>query len=276
MFDPAKREAEFAKIAGWGVKGVKVDFLQSDKQGLLQLYLDILRDAAKHHLFVDFHGCTLPRGWARTFPNLLTSEAVRGAEQYWDPNFAAHAASLHTIYTFTRNVVGSMDYTPVVFSTPAGRHPHQTTYAHELATAVAFESGLQHFADGVPAYRQLPDDVQAFLKRVPVAWDETHYLAGEPGDLSVLARRHGDDWFIAGLNGRAEPRQVAVLLKFLPPGDYRGQLIGDGADPLNFAVRALTPSAGDTVDVPVLGRGGFVISLVRAGPEQRPAADAAR
>lgn len=130
--DRRTRRMEFAKLLQLGVKGVKIDFFLSDKQWMIQHYLDILADAADYQLLVDFHGCTIPRGWQRTYPNLMSMEAVRGAEVYscceeYGPNAVWH----NTILPFTRNVVGSMDYTPVTFTNQ--KIPHQTTFAHELA-----------------------------------------------------------------------------------------------------------------------------------------------
>jgi hypothetical protein len=110
MNDPSKRKEELKKLHDWGVKAIKVDFFQSDKQDIMKLYLDILKDAASQQIMVVFHGCTLPRGWSRTYPNLVSMEAVKGAEQYgWDSVFARQDAMLNTILAFTRNVVGRMD-----------------------------------------------------------------------------------------------------------------------------------------------------------------------
>ncbi|WPQ66180.1 glycoside hydrolase family 97 catalytic domain-containing protein [Chitinophaga sancti] len=121
---------------------------------------------------VDFHGATVPRGWSRTFLNLITTEAVYGAEWYNNGSTMTTKAAWHnTVLPFTRNVVGGMDYTPVTFTN--SQHPHITTYAHELALAVAFESGLQHFADSPSGYLQLPLPAMKFLQEVPVAWDDT-------------------------------------------------------------------------------------------------------
>jgi hypothetical protein len=145
MVDPETRRAEMKRIAALGFKGIKVDFMQSDKQYVIALYQDILRDAYANRLFVDFHGSTIPRGWQRTYPNLLTMEAVKGAEQYGDSLFQRYAAMYNTIYPFTRNVIGSMDYTPMIFGDAPERLPHLTTNPHELALSVVFESGLQHF-----------------------------------------------------------------------------------------------------------------------------------
>ncbi len=262
MDQPQVRRDEMAWLARIGVKGIKVDFMQSDKQYLMQLYIDILRDAAAQHLFVDFHGATTPRGWARTFPNLVTQEGIRGAEQYWDPVFAANAHTYHTIYTFTRNVVGSMDYTPVIFGDGPELERHQTTNGHELALSVAFESGVQHFVDSVSAYRSQPDYVQDFLKTVPVAWDDTRYLAGEPGELSLLARRHGDSWYVACLNGEAVAKKISVPLGFLGAGTFAAEFITDGETQHKFGEKKLTVNSTDQPVIDVAAKGGFAARLV--------------
>jgi hypothetical protein len=155
MNDPVKRKAELKRLHDLGIKGIKVDFFQSDKQPIIQEYFDILTDAAKEQIVVDFHGCTLPRGWERTYPNLLSMEAVRGAENYgWGKDFALNAPVQNNIFAYTRNVVGSMDYTPVTF-TDYECCPHITTNAHELALTVLFETGVLHFADRVSAYQAM-------------------------------------------------------------------------------------------------------------------------
>jgi hypothetical protein len=178
LFDPEKRKAEFARIAALGVAGVKVDFWQSDKQNLIQLYYDMMRDAAAAHLLIDFHGCTLPRGWSRTWPNLVSMEAVFGAEQYkYSERMGPTGAWHNTVLVFTRNVVGPMDYTPVTLSDAT--YPHQTTNAHELALSVAFESGVVHFADSPKASASFRRR-EAVLADVPAAWDETTFVDGEP------------------------------------------------------------------------------------------------
>ena len=195
-----KREKEFSWLNEIGVVGVKVDFFGGDQQEMMKFYIDILEDAARHNLLVNFHGATLPRGWARTYPNLMTTEAVYGAEWYNNvPTFTDKAAKHNTILPFTRNVVGSMDYTPVTFSN--SQHPHITSYAHELALAVVFESGLQHFADRPSAYYEQSDAVQQLLKRFPTSWDETKLIDGYPGEMVVMAQKE-KSWYVAGLNGK--------------------------------------------------------------------------
>jgi alpha-glucosidase len=257
-----ERRAEFAKLRDWGVAGVKVDFWQSDKQDRIQQYRDLLRDAAEFHLLVDFHGCTLPRGWSREFPNLVTMEAVYGAEQYKAHQEMAEGGPRHnTILPFTRNVVGSMDYTPVTFSD--AKFPHKTTNAHELALSVVFESGVQHFADSVESYRSLPESPRQFLKDVPAAWDETRALSGEPARSVVIARRAGNVWYVGGINGRNTAEAVPLSLAFLGSGDWQLTLIRDGDSDRTFDTSSRTVTARDTIDVSVRANGGFACRLVR-------------
>ncbi len=256
------RRAEFAQLREWGVKGVKVDFFQSDKQNVMQLYRDILKDAAEFKLLVNFHGCTLPRGWSRTYPHLLAMEAVRGAECYtFDKEYPAAAFWHNTILPFTRNVVGPMDYTPVAF-TNGGNAP-LTTWAHELALAVVFESGLLHFADRPSAYLDLPAPAKRVLRTVPVAWDDTRYVAGEPGSMAVLARRHGTDWYVGGINGLGRDRTETYVLEFLGEGEYEMTVIGDVTNNTGFAAATKTVTRADALQMELFPRGGFVAVLAK-------------
>ncbi|MGD0538435.1 MAG: glycoside hydrolase family 97 catalytic domain-containing protein [Verrucomicrobiota bacterium] len=257
------RRFELEMLHKWGVKGIKVDFFQSDKQPVMQLYHAIMQDAADFQIMVDFHGCTLPRGWSRTWPNLMSMEAVRGAECYiFDPQFPARAPVQNTITPFTRNAVGPMDYTPVAFSD--NRYPHRTTSAHELALSVVFESGLLHFADKAEAYLGLPDAPKEFLKHVPVAWDDTRFVAGYPGRFVILARRHGHTWYLAGVNGQEQSCLQRVRLgAWLAAGRYQLSMIGDGADDRSFADKNSMLAAGEEFTVEMRPRGGFVATLKR-------------
>jgi hypothetical protein len=252
-----------ARLEKWGIKGIKVDFFQSDKQFVIGLYLDILRDAARHHLLVDFHGATLPRGWSRTYPNLLTMEAVRGSEQYWDDTFAENAQTFNTIYAFTRNAVGSMDYTPMIFTDSPDQKSHKTTNAHELALSVIFESGLQHFVDSAQSLVSQPAFILDFLKAVPVAWDQTRFIDGYPGALCILARRKGQDWYMAGINGERTDKAIRIPLDFLGKGTYEGSLIYDGTGPHDFAHKMILAGGQDTVQVELAGRGGFASRWIK-------------
>jgi hypothetical protein len=255
------RRFELSLLKKWGVKGIKVDFFQSDKQNVIDLYQGILADAAEHQIMVNFHGCTLPRGWSRTWPHLMTMEAVRGEECYiFDDKFPERAAVQNTIHPFVRNAVGPMDYTPVGFSD--NRYPHRTTFAHELALCVLFESGWVHFADKAEAYLVLPAAPRDFLKRVPVAWDDTRFVAGYPAQFVILARRSGDTWYLAGVNGQGKPREERLKLgSWLAPGNYDLALIGDGADARSFDNRTQRIEAGGEFMVKMLPYGGFVATI---------------
>ena len=216
------RRYEFERLARWGVKGVKIDFFQSDKQNVIALYHEILKDAADFKIMVNFHGCTLPRGWSRTYPHLMSMEAVRGAENYqFEPTFPALAPRHNSILPFTRNAVGPMDYTPVLLRNNV--HPLVTTAAHEIALPVIFESGLLHFGGGPTSTGELEETPKEFLRKIPVSWDETRFLQGEPGSLVVLARRSGNTWYVAGIDGTGQARD----LDHRPDTPGQGPLVGD-------------------------------------------------
>jgi hypothetical protein len=257
---PAARRREFAWLNKIGVYGVKVDFFEDDRQKEMAYYLDLLEDAAKYHLLVDFHGATLPKGWARTYPNLMTMEAVYGAEWYgYAPVLTKLGAAHNATLPFTRNVVGPMDYTPVTFTNIG--FPHTTTYAHELALSVVFESGLQHFADRPEGFYALPDAERQFLMTVPVAWDDTRLIDGFPGKRVEIARRKGGVWYIGGLNGEDQPQTLQLHFDFLTSGRYTLELIRDGATGKEFTTQTIVVRKGSTVEVNCLPRGGFVATL---------------
>jgi len=251
-----KREKEFTWLRDIGVSGIKVDFFAGDQQGMMKYYIDILEDAARHHLLVNFHGATLPRGWARTYPNLMTTEAVYGAEWYNNNKILTDKAAAHnTTLPFTRNVVGSMDYTPVTFSN--SQHEHKTSFAHELALAVVFESGFQHFADRPSAYYSLSQECQDFLKNFPASWDETKLLSGYPGEKVVMARRKGKYWYVAGLNGKDVTQTLNLKCDFLNGADYSVQLFKDGSDSKSITNENNTIKRANTLQIQCLPRGGF-------------------
>lgn len=258
MSDPELRRAEMKRISEIGVKGIKVDFFDTDKQRIVRLYPALLKDAADHHLLVDLHGATLPRGFERTYPNMLTTEAIRGAETLGRQERCDRAAAHNATVPFTRNVVGSMDYTPVTFSNkvrqgvPALR---RTTMGHQLALAVVFESGFQCLADKAESYLALPEQPKQFLKDVPAAWDESRLLAGYPGECAVVARRSGDVWYIGGINGKEEEREIEFAL----PVECAGKsftVITDGEDKDSFGYMPVENTDG-TLRVKVLPNGGF-------------------
>ena len=239
------------------MSGIKVDFFLPDDATMVDYYLDILEDAAKHHLLVDFHGCTIPRGWQRTWPNLMSMESVLGAEWYNNgPFLTPRAAGHNATLPFTRNVIGPMDYTPGTFSD--SQFPHITTYAHELALPILFESGLQHMPDRPEAYAGLPAEVRELLSGLPAAWDDTRLLAGYPGEYAVLARRKGNRWYIAGINGREEAADITFPTERLTGAPAAFRLFGDGDEDRSFQIGTAAPDGG-TITIPCRARGGFVL-----------------
>lgn len=263
MLTHENRVEEFTKLKKMGFVGVKIDFFESEKQDMIKYYLDILEDAAQFEMMVYFHGCIVPRGWARTYPNLMTYEAVRGAEWYNNgPEFTGTAPEHNATLPFTRNVVGAMDYTPVTFTN--SQFPHITSYGHELALSVLFESGLQHFADRPEGYDELPDAAKTFLKNVPNAWDDVKLLDGIVGREVVLARRKGTAWYIGGITAEQRREKTKVLkFDFLPEGvKYKLTLITDGKHDKDFAIQYLLIDRTSSIDVKLLRRGGFAASLI--------------
>lgn len=197
---PEGREREFAWCERNGIKGVKIDFFSGDTPQNFTLMDSLLRVAAAHGLAVNFHGATIPRGWQRTYPNLVTNEGVYGAEWYNNvPTFTPLAAAHNATLPFTRNVIASMDYTPCAFSD--SQHPHITTRGHELALLTLFESGIQHLADRPESILAQPAEVQNVISTIPTAWDDTRLISGQPGHHAVIARRKGAAWYIAAING---------------------------------------------------------------------------
>jgi hypothetical protein len=255
------RMEEFAWLKKLGFVGVKVDFFLSEKQYMIDYYLDILEDAAKFEMMVNFHGSLVPRGWSRTYPHLMTMEAVRGAEWYNNNAELTTTAPEHnSVMPFTRNVIGPMDYTPVTFTN--SQHPHITSYGHELALSVVFESALQHMADRPEGYYNLPDAPKTFLKDVPTAWDDIKYIDGYPGKDVVIARRKGDSWYVGGLNGENIEKDKSLSFDFLDSGrKYKLTLIADGKHDKDFETKYMAVGSESIINVKMLRRGGFIIKL---------------
>ena len=248
---PEDREREFAWCERLGVAGVKIDFFSGDNQMNMDYYIDLMESTARHHLLVNFHGATIPRGWQRTYPHMLTMEAVYGAEWYNNvPTFTDRAASHNATLPFTRNVIGPMDYTPCAFSD--SQHPHITTHAHELALTVLFESGLQHLADRPESFLAQPQEVKDFLGQLPAVWDETRYVSGYPGRLAVIARRSGNTWYVAGINGTDEEQVLDADLRAIIPTFSTALLFQDGK---KWEIRTATKLP---TTVKCRPRGGFV------------------
>ena len=261
MLTHENRMAEFAWLKSIGVVGVKIDFFESDKQSMMAYYQDILEDAASVQMLVNFHGSTVPRGWSRTYPHLMSMEAVYGAEQYNNGDYmTSNGARINCLLPYTRNVIGPMDYTPVAFTN--SQHPHTTTFAHELALSVAFESGIQHWADRPEGFYALPDEAKWHMMQVPVAWDETRFLNGYPGKSFVVARRSGDNWYVGALNGEKEKKTFNLGFDFLKEGHYMLTCHADGADEKTFAITHHWISAQDSLSITSLSQGGFTMDIV--------------
>ena len=253
---PEDREKEFAWCEKIGVAGVKIDFFSGDNQVNMDYCQDLMESAARHHLLVNFHGAPIPRGWQRTYPNLLSTEGVYGAEWYNNvPHFTKKAASHNATLPYTRNVIGPMDYTPCAFSD--SQHPHITSNAHELALTVLYESGLQHLADRPESFLAQPQEVQTFLGKLPTIWDETRYVSGYPGESAVLARRSGNTWYVAGINGSDEPQTLATNLGFIGKKWKKVQLFADNASG-QWQISTINKFPSEISCQP---RGGFVLVI---------------
>lgn len=270
MHEREPRRKEFARLKAWGIRGVKIDFWQSDKQATMRQYIETLEDAADFGLMVNLHGSTMPRGWQRRFPHLVTMEAVKGAEWYQFPVFRGPAPRDHVFYALTRNVVGPMDFTPIVFA--QALQQQKASYAHSLALAVVFESGVQHFADKAddPAqgyrkvFAQYPF-VREFLRAVPVQWDETRLLSAAPDTHVVFARRSGKDWYIAAISAAQSELELDIPLGLLQAQSYEQWSIGEGATPDAFTASRQTITRAAPLKLRLRPNGG---ALVRLSPQQ--------
>ncbi len=251
---PEKRAKMFGFFNKISIKGVKIDFMDSDSQETFKWYDDTIRDCLKYKLMVSFHGATIPRGQSRRWPHIASWEAVLGAEYYQDwsktPPLPEHTCTL----PFTRNAVGPMDFTGVTFSTDRKK----TTNAHELALSVIFESGWQNIADKPEAYAASPG--KPFLKEVPAAWDDIHFIDGYPGEFVCLARRKGNDWFVAAINAEKE-RTIKAPLDFLKPDKYSAKLYCDDEAAKDIAVKEITLDTAQALAIAVPANGGFAVRI---------------
>lgn len=247
-----QRQAVFAQLKAIGVKGLKIDFFAGDGQSMMAYYHDIMADAAAHGLLLNFHGATLPRGWQRTYPNLMTMESIKGFEFTTFTQENQDPVASHVVMSlFARNVFDPMDYTPMAF----GDIPNikrVTENSFELAEAVLMTSGIQHFAEIPEGMATAPDYVKAFLQDLPREWDEVKFIDGYPGKYAVIARRAGDIWYVAGINAEKENKTLSLDLGFI--GDKKGTLIASGEGERDFSLQdvdnniphtiSLRPSAG--------------------------------
>ncbi len=259
----------FKTFQEWGVKGVKIDFMDRSDQWMVNYYEDVVKEAAKHEIFVDFHGAFKPAGLEYKYPNLISYEGVRGMEQMGG---AVPDNSLY--FPFMRNAVGPMDYTPGAMinmqpdrynaSRPNSASP--STRAYQLALFVVFESGIQMLADNPTLYYRNPDCTE-FITSVPTTWDETKALAAEAGQVAVVAKRKGDEWFIGGItNGEEETRDIEVHFDFLSEGKsytmtYFEDGINAGRQAMDYRRKTKQVKSGDVMTIRMVRNGGFAAIL---------------
>ena len=258
FYDSKKRSDKLDEMATAGVCGVKVDFWCSDRQEAIAAQQALMRDCAARHMILNLHGCTIPRGWQRTWPNLLSTEAVLGNESYfYEPRYTQKAAQLNTVLPFTRNAVGPMDVTPVAVSPK--KYDRTTTAAHELAASLIFTSGIIHYADKPEFFESLPPPALKVFRDAPARWDETRVLLGEPGQVAVFARRSGKSWFIAGINGMDNP--LPVDLDLSPFKKFKHRLMIAEGDNAKMQVAVATLDHSNEWEHEIPARGGFILRL---------------
>lgn len=257
---------QMREIADKGVKGVKIDFFDSDQQSVIQKYETILRAAAEAKLMVDFHGCTRPTGWERTYPHLMTMEAVLGGEFLLDQphmNQADHATNV----ALTRNVLGAMDFTPTKLAQRTGSlktHSNTTenpftTWSYQLALWTLFESGYQCMIDCPDNIIDSP--IEPALRTIPTAWDETRCLEASPTHYVTIARRNGTDWYVASISKNI--RSLRLPLTFLPEGEtYYAYIYRDGtASQFDIAFERREVTSATTLTMSIKANGGATVIL---------------
>lgn len=260
MDNPIVRKREMKWLKSQGVKGIKVDFFGGDKQETIRLYEAILSDADDHGLMVIFHGCTLPRGWERMYPNFVGSEAVLASENLvFNQQSCDEEAFNACLHPFIRNTVGSMEFGGTFLNKRLNRgndggSTRRTTDAFQLATAVLFQNPIQNFALAPNNLGDAPPVALDFLKEVPVTWDETRYISGYPGKYVVLARRHGNTWYVAGINAEKQPLKLKLDLSML--AGQKADIYHDE----QIKKDQITIKKNGIMDITIAPQGGFVIT----------------
>ena len=256
------RKQEMSWMQKLGVKGIKVDFFGGDKQETMRLYEDILSDADDHGLMVIFHGCTLPRGWERMYPNYVGSEAVLASENLiFNQHFCDNEAFNACLYPFIRNTVGCMEFGGTFLNKRLNRGndggtTRRTTDVFQLATAVLFQNPIQNFALAPNNLTDAPQLCIDFMKQVPTTWDEVRFIDGYPGKYVVLARRHGDTWYVAGINATQEPLKLKVDLPMLSGKTVSCYKDDKKQQPM---CESLKVKADKKVQLDILPQGGVVL-----------------
>ena len=256
-----KTEMQWLKEAG--VKGLKVDFFGGDKQETMQLYEDILSDANDYGLMIIFHGATVPRGWEKMYPNYVGSEAVLASEMLiFSQDVRDKEAYYASLHPFIRNAVGSMEFGGVLLNKflNKGNEKDQkrlTTDAFQLATAVLFQNPVQMFALTPNNLNDVPAFELEFMKNIPTTWDETVFIDGYPGKFSVIARRHGEKWYIAGVNAEKTAKKLKLNLGM--SAGKNSIIYNDKADRKTYTTTVKVPKNGE-FSVTIQPNGGFVLT----------------
>jgi hypothetical protein len=259
----AARRKEMAWMQKTGILGIKVDFFGGDKQPMMQLYEDILTDANDFGLQVIFHGCTLPRGWERMYPNYVASEAVLASENlHFGQGACDNEAKCGCIHPFIRNTVGSMDFGGSTlnkyYSADNKRGTvRRTSDVYALATAVLFQSSVQHFAMAPNNLEDAPEWAISFMKDVPTTWDEVRFVDGYPGKYVIFARRSGGKWYVAGINADEKPLKTRISLPMFEPKSALTVYCDDAS--LNGSVSTLKQNKKQQVAIEIPQNGGVVI-----------------
>ena len=264
MHNTISRRKEMKWMKSIGIRGIKVDFIGSDKQLGMKFYEDVLADANDYGLLVIFHGCTLPRGWERMYPNFVACEAVLASENMNFSQKSCDAEAFNAcLHPFIRNTVGSMDFGGSTLNhyynlknEPRGSH-RVTSDVFALATAVLFQSPVQHFAMAPNNLTDAPQWAVEFMKQVPTTWDEVKFIDGYPGRYVILARRHADKWYVAAVNAQAETLKVKVKLPMLAP-DREVSLYSDDKN-LEGGVKTVRINKKQEVQLVIPNNGGAVI-----------------
>jgi alpha-glucosidase len=252
---PEKRQAFFKKCKAIGIAGLKVDFFDSEAQEIVAFYQNALKDAAEYQLMMDFHGANKPTGENRTWPNELTREAIRGLENQppWAPG--------NTTLPFTRFLAGPADFTPVNF----GKHLGEVSWAHHTATMIVFTSPLMCL--GADPQSILDNPCKQIIQSIPPTWDETIVLPqSKIGELALYARRKGNTWYLAALNGLNESKTISVKLAFLKKGKYAVALLKDDPKTQAGVIQEETNvSSGQSIEIVMNAFGGFVAAINNDG-----------
>lgn len=267
MDNTIARRREMKWMQSIGIRGIKVDFFGGDKQETMKLYEDILADANDYGILCVFHGCTLPRGWERMYPNYASSEAVLASENlHFSQGACDNEAFNACIHPFIRNTVGSMDFGGSALNkyynadnAPRGS-VRRTSDVFALATAVMFQSPVQHFALAPNNLTDAPAWAIDFMKNVPTLWDEVRFIDGYPGKYVIMARRHADKWFVVGINAQKETVKLKLELPMFNAGD-KVRLYTDDAG-LNGSASEIKVNKKRRFELEIPCNGGFVIETL--------------